>query len=94
MTQKTVVRPSVEAIIVIHSELIHQIGGLDGIRDENLLAVSVNSAFQTFDSIDLCPTLVDIKINCINKELADLGLGLADGSYNESYLLTGGPAAE
>jgi prophage maintenance system killer protein len=40
-----VVRPPVETIIAIHTELIHQTGGLDSIRDENLLDMPVNSPF-------------------------------------------------
>jgi death-on-curing protein len=58
MREKTVVRPSVETLISIHSELINKTGGLDGIRDANLLDMSVNSSFQTFGG-DLYKTLVD-----------------------------------
>jgi prophage maintenance system killer protein len=45
MRQETVVRPSVETVISIHSELINKTGGLTGIRDTNLLDMSVNSPF-------------------------------------------------
>jgi len=55
----TIVRPTVETIITIHSELIHRIGGSPGIRDENLLDMSVNAPFQTFGGVDLYPTLID-----------------------------------
>jgi death-on-curing protein len=58
MKEKTVVRLSVETIISIHAELINEIGGLNGVRDEHLLDMSVNSPFQTFGG-DLYPTLVD-----------------------------------
>jgi prophage maintenance system killer protein len=58
MKEKTVVRLSVETIISIHAKLIHEIGGLNGVRDEHLLDMSVNSPFQTFGG-DLYPTLVD-----------------------------------
>jgi len=51
------IRLSVESIIALHSELIAQSGGLDGIRDSNMLDASVNSPFQTFDGQDLYPTL-------------------------------------
>jgi len=118
--QKPVVRPSLETIIAIHTELINEIGGAHGIRDEKLLDMSVNLPFQTFDGNDLYPTLIDkaahlvfsliknhpfldgnkrigvtamivflksngLEINCTNEELADFGIGLADGSYNENY---------
>jgi death-on-curing protein len=121
MTQKPIVRPSVETVVAIHAELINKIGGLHGIRDENLLDMSVNSPFQTFGGNDLYPTLVKkaahlvfsliknhpfldgnkrvgvtvmiiflksngFEIDCTNEELADLGIGLADGSYDEDYV--------
>ena len=55
----SVARPSVETVITIHSELIRQIGGSHGIRDKNLLDMSVNAPFQTFGGVDLYPTLID-----------------------------------
>jgi death-on-curing protein len=58
MREKTLIRPSVETIISIHSELISKTGGLDGIRDVGLLDMSVNSPFQTFGG-DLYKTLAD-----------------------------------
>ena len=54
-----IVRPTVETIRTIHSELIHNIGGSPGLRDEKLLDMSVNAPFQTFDGFDLYPTLID-----------------------------------
>jgi len=120
MTQKPVVRFSTETVIDIHAELIDKIGGSHGIRDKNLLDMTVNSTFQTFDGNDLYPTITDkaahlvysliknhpfldgnkrigvtamiiflkangVKFKCTNDELADFGLGLADGSYDEKY---------
>jgi len=120
MTPKSIVRLSTETIIAIHTELINKIGGGHGIRDENLLDMSANSPFQTFDGNDLYPTLIEkaahlvfsliknhpfldgnkrigvtvmiiflkangIKFECTNEELADFGLGLANGSYDEKY---------
>ena len=52
-------RLSIETVVNIHSELIRHIGGSSGIRDENLLDMSVNAPFQTFGGIDLYPTLID-----------------------------------
>ncbi len=42
-------RLSKEQVILIHSMLINQTGGIDGIRDEGLLHSSLNAPFQTFD---------------------------------------------
>jgi death-on-curing protein len=50
-------RLSLETVEVLHSELIAQSGGLDGIRDHHLLDASVNSPFHTFDGQYLYPTL-------------------------------------
>jgi death on curing protein len=40
---------SLEQIKRIHSMLIAETGGLDGIRDEGLLESAINTPFQTFD---------------------------------------------
>jgi len=48
---------SLETIIEMHSELITQSGGLDGVRDINMLDASVNSPFHTFGGQYLYPTL-------------------------------------
>jgi len=44
-------------ILNMHKMLIAQTGGTDGIRDHNLLDSAVNGAFQTFDKIDIYPSL-------------------------------------
>jgi len=120
MNQKYIVRPTTETIKIFHEELINKIGGSHGIRDENLLDMSVNAPFQTFGGNDLYPSIIDkaahlvysliknhpfldgnkrigvtamiafLKSNnmnfaCTNDELAEFGLGLADGSYDEPY---------
>ncbi|MDR1699569.1 MAG: type II toxin-antitoxin system death-on-curing family toxin [Lachnoclostridium sp.] len=50
-------RLDLETVIAIHSELIVQSGGLDGIRDNNMLDASINSPFHTFGGQYLYPTL-------------------------------------
>jgi len=40
-------RLSVPQIVMVHSVLIKETGGMDGIRDENLLDSAVNAPFQT-----------------------------------------------
>lgn len=42
-------RLSKEQVIKIHSMVISQTGGSDGIRDEGLLDSALNAPFQTFD---------------------------------------------
>lgn len=53
-----------EQIISIHSILIKQTGGLDGIRDYNLLESALKAPFQTFDGEELYPT-IQKKAACI-----------------------------
>ena len=50
-------RLSLETVIALHSELIAQTGGLDGVRDSNMLDGSVNSPFHTFGGQYLYPTV-------------------------------------
>jgi death-on-curing protein len=50
-------RLSYETVIALHSELISQSGGMDGVRDGNMLDASINSPFLTFNGQYLYPTL-------------------------------------
>ena len=50
-------RIRVDEIISLHKKLISQSGGLDGIRDVNLLDLSVNSPYHTFGGQYLYPTI-------------------------------------
>ncbi|GHU97588.1 death-on-curing protein [Spirochaetia bacterium] len=50
-------RLAIESVMDMHSALIQKTGGLDGVRDMNLLDASVNSPYHTFDGNYLYPTL-------------------------------------
>ncbi len=50
---------SKEDIIYIHYKLILLTGGYEGIRNEGMLDSAINAPLQTFDSIDIYPTLID-----------------------------------
>lgn len=43
----------------IHSILISKTGGMDGVRDENLLDSALKAPFQTFGGKDLYPEILD-----------------------------------
>lgn len=45
-------------IIMLHSTLIFEFGGIDGIREEALLESAIYAPFQTFDAQDLYPTIL------------------------------------
>lgn len=55
-------------ILLLHSALIRQSGGSDGIRDEGLLDSAVSTPFQTFADHELYPSLLE--------KAARLGFGL------------------
>jgi death on curing protein len=48
-----------EQVKKIHSSLIRKTGGLDGVREKNLLDSALKSPFQTFDLKELYPEVID-----------------------------------
>jgi death-on-curing protein len=52
-----VIKLSFDTLVAMHSDLINQSGGLDGVRDSHLLDSALNAPFQTFGGNDLYPTL-------------------------------------
>lgn len=59
---------SKEQIITLHSNLISETGGSDGIRDEQLLESALNAPFQIFSNEEVFPS--------IQQKAARLGYGL------------------
>ena len=55
-------------ILLLHSALIEQTGGTDGIRDEGLLESALHAPFQSFAEQELYPSLLE--------KAARLGFGL------------------
>ena len=55
-------------ILMLHSMLVAQSGGMDGLRDEGLLESAVNTPLQTFGGQELYPTVLE--------KAARLGFGL------------------
>ena len=45
-------------ILMLHSMLIAQSGGMDGLRDEGLLDSAVNTPLQAFGGQELYPTIL------------------------------------
>ena len=48
---------SKEQILMLHSQLIEETGGSDGVRDYNLLESAIESPFQSFGGDELYPTI-------------------------------------
>ena len=59
---------SKKQILMLHTQLIQQTGGSDGVRDYNLLDSALENPFQSFVGEDLYPT--------IQAKAARLGYGL------------------
>ena len=60
---------SKDDILFLHSKLIMDFGGTDGIRDMGMLESAVNAPLQTFDGSDLYPSDIE--------KIARLSYGLA-----------------
>ena len=57
-----------EQVLLLHSQLIQEFGGGDGLREEGLLESALASPFQSFGGEDLYPS--------IQAKAAQLGYGL------------------
>jgi len=53
-----VITLSNEQVKRLHSKMVETTGGLDGVRSEHLFESALASAFQTFDGVELYPTLI------------------------------------
>lgn len=50
---------SVDEVIKLQEKLIFRYGGSKGIREMNLLKSSIENVFQTYEGIELYPTIID-----------------------------------
>lgn len=50
-------RLSKEQVLMLHSQLIQQTGGCDGVRDYTLLDSALETPFQSFGGSELYPTI-------------------------------------
>ena len=46
-----------DQVLMLHSMLINQSGGIDGIRDNGLLDSALNTPFQSFNNEDFYPSI-------------------------------------
>lgn len=55
-----------EQVIYLHSELIKATGGSDGLRDDNLLQSALLAPMQTYNSVELFPSVSDkaVRLAC------------------------------
>lgn len=66
---------SKEQIIALHTQLISETGGTDGLRDEGLLDSALGAPFQSFGDQDVFPS--------IEQKAARLGFGLV---HNHAFI--------
>jgi len=52
-----VITLSLEQVKRLHKVMLDATGGLDGIRDESLLDSALSAPFQTFDGVELFPSM-------------------------------------
>ena len=71
------IKLSKEQIIMMHSQLLEQTGGIDGIRDEGLLGTHAMLVFLAINGVELQYT---------QKELYSIILNVAFGEKNEQDL--------
>lgn len=51
------IRLTTEQVLKMHSQLIRETGGTDGLRDQGILESALNSPFQSFAGDDIYPSL-------------------------------------
>ena len=66
---------SKEQILLLHAQLIAETGGSAGVRDERLLESALCAPFQSFEDMDVYPS--------IQQKAARLGMGL---TKNHAFL--------
>ena len=60
-----VVAFSRDDVCAIHSAAIARFGGLDGVRDEGMLASALAQPFQTFGGEELYPSAVEKRVGTL-----------------------------
>lgn len=50
-------RLTIHQVLLLHSELVRETGGEDGLRDEGLLDAALNAPFASFGGIDVYPSI-------------------------------------
>lgn len=59
---------SKEQILLLHTQILEETGGSDGVRDDGLLDSALNAPFHSFENTDVYPS--------IQQKAARLGYGL------------------
>jgi len=55
---------SIQETVYIHNLLIKTFGGSSGVRDFQALESALSRPFQTFDNVELCPSIIEKQLHC------------------------------
>lgn len=76
---------AITEVEIIHTILIDRFGGAHGIRDIDALESAIARPFQTFDNIDLYPTVLEKAASLIESILVNHPF--VDGNKRSGYML-------
>lgn len=76
---------TLDLVLKLHSLLIQEFGGSEGVRDMNLLDSALNRPYATFDGQDLYPTAIDKAAAIFESVL--INHAFIDGNKRTGYVL-------
>lgn len=76
----------IKEVEIIHEILINEFGGSPGVRDHDLLESAISRPFQTYDGIDLYPTVLHKASSLIESLLSNHPF--VDGNKRTGYVVT------
>lgn len=56
---------TIDIVIEIHKRIISTSGGIEGVRDLTLLDSAISSIYQTYNSKELYPTIIERQLDCV-----------------------------
>lgn len=74
-----------EEVLIIHTRVIKEFGGADGIRDRGLVDAAISRPFQTFDGHELYPSAIEKAAAIIESILNNHPF--VDGNKRTGYVL-------
>jgi death on curing protein len=76
---------SIQETVYIHNLLIKTFGGSSGVRDFQALESALSRPFQTFDSVELYPSIIEKAASLLESLLANHPF--VDGNKRTGYVL-------
>ena len=77
---------SIQETVYIHNLLIKTFGGSSGVRDFQALESALSRPFQTFDNVELYPSVIEKAASLLESILANHPF--VDGNKRTGYVLT------